>query len=306
MIFLSSFSLEEGRISSQVSRRTELGPPIIFWNIKASYDRVNLIVLEDVAKEDTRKAIDPHDQVEEFFDSRLVVDELEKVGWRTRESNVLKGKSSASHLFSLVSELTPSTLSSTEKREFIVFDIVSMSDEVDSHAVLALFAKALDCDINYRAILAIPRLSEEAKKFARNYNIYFLEVEDVRNFSSDMKSLLNRVLQDRLKRATRRNSRQQVSTKRNSIDIMFDILAVVASLSSKSEIMACANLSYEQCQKYIPVLENLGLLEKFFEDGIRVRYLITEKGREYKNSMAGRYGRIDGTSESIRSMRASR
>ena len=47
-----------------------------------------------------------------------------------------------------------------------------------------------------------------------------------------------------------------------------------------------------QCQKYVPLLEKLGLVRRYLEDGFRIRYVITEKGREYLSSISGEFGKI--------------
>ncbi len=87
------------------------------------------------------------------------------------------------------------------------------------------------------------------------------------------------------------------------MDIMTDILSVVSTPTTKWEIMARANLSYEQCQKYLRALQRLGLVSEFYDVRSR-RFAITEKGREYYASMAGVYGRIDAGEVSIWSTRA--
>ena len=83
---------------------------------------------------------------------------------------------------------------------------------------------------------------------------------------------------------------------------MTDILSVVSMPTTKWEIMARANLSFDQCQKYLPALRRLGLVSEFY-DARSHRFAITEKGREYYANMAGAYGRIDAGDVSIWSTR---
>ena len=90
--------------------------------------------------------------------------------------------------------------------------------------------------------------------------------------------------------------------KRNALDIMADILTVLSRPSTKSEIMALANLSHEQCKRYLPALERLGLVIKQADVG-SYKYAVTEKGKEYHSSMNGGFGKIAKGDKSIWSTR---
>ncbi|MDG6994446.1 MAG: hypothetical protein JRN52_00870 [Nitrososphaerota archaeon] len=90
--------------------------------------------------------------------------------------------------------------------------------------------------------------------------------------------------------------------RRNALDIMADILAVLSRPATKSEIMAHANLSHDQCKKYLPALERLGLVTKQADVG-SYKYAITEKGKEYHLSMDGGFGKIAKGDKSIWSTR---
>jgi predicted transcriptional regulator len=85
---------------------------------------------------------------------------------------------------------------------------------------------------------------------------------------------------------------RHVSKRRNAFDILTDILTVSSHPSSKSKIMASANLNHKQCQKYLHALERMGLLNKLLEDGVQQKFVITEKGREYHSRMVEVFGWI--------------
>ena len=97
-----------------------------------------------------------------------------------------------------------------------------------------------------------------------------------------------------------RNRRSpSTSGKRTSMDIMADVLAVAKIPRSKSDIMACANMSFEQCQKYLPALEKLGLLERVLVDKVHRKYSTTTRGREYLASVSGQHGSLADGERSI-------
>lgn len=68
--------------------------------------------------------------------------------------------------------------------------------------------------------------------------------------------------------------------KRDFSDITTDILRVVTRSVGKAELMALANLSHRQCEKYLPILQRLDLITEQF-DGRRTRYQITDRGSEF-------------------------
>ena len=92
--------------------------------------------------------------------------------------------------------------------------------------------------------------------------------------------------------------RAKHTTKRSMLDIMTDILSVLDSPSGKSEIMACANLSYEQCRKYLPALQKLGLVNEKTLEGAR-KYVMTDRGKHYRLSMIASYGTIASGDRSV-------
>ena len=83
---------------------------------------------------------------------------------------------------------------------------------------------------------------------------------------------------------------------------MADILVVVSRPCSKAEVMASANLSYDQVQKYLPALQKLKLVNEYIEDRSHSKWIITEKGLEYLQCTLTEYGRIAKGQHSIWSM----
>ena len=220
---------------------------------------------------------------------------------------MLKGKSGVEHSFTIVA----SYRGSPSKSELVVIDAISSPTRVSTPAVISLFGKSVDCRVKKRILIALPELDLDAKVFARNYNISFIEAPH--HLTKDVVTNLQKILEsescpsdDSVKVSLNEGSFSQtkqtsskLARKRNSLDIMADILKVANDASGKTEIMACANLSYDQCQKYIPALEKLGLLSESSQDGIHFRFAMTEKGREFLSSLSGEFGRIADGDETV-------
>ena len=251
-----------------------------------------------------------------LFDVSLdpMFDALKRSCLEIRKSNVLKGKSGVEHSFTVVANYQNVEVG----HKVVVIDVVSNPVRVDTTAVLSLFAKTLDCKVKDRILIAIPELEDDARVLARNYNITYIEAKQnsINELAEKLQIMFGpreiqqggplSVSQDKYIRRPNRSMKdvkRQLIRKRSSLDIMADILTVVGAPSSKTEVMACANLSYEQCQKYMPALEKLGLIREYFEDGVHSRFVSTEKGREYLSSMSAEYGRIAEGDKSVWSTR---
>ena len=229
----------------------------------------------------------------------LLVDFFHKKGWEAKPNKTLRGRTGADHPFAIVLELPQITTENSEGREFVGIDIVDAHKQVESVAVLALFAKSLDCGIRSRIIIAVPKLSEQARILAKSYNMEFVEAENLNLATMLLQGTLDNLIERKKELISRSKTRKSSSSKRNSIDIMADMLTVLVYPLSKSEVMSSANLSYEQCQKYIPVLGRLGLISKSIEDGVHVKFSITEKGREYLDQLSDQFGRISKGEKSV-------
>lgn len=99
------------------------------------------------------------------------------------------GKSGVQHIFSFASG---------EKNDFgLVGDVILGASDIDETKVLSLFIKVYDIGAK-RAILCVtPRLTPEAARLARLYNILTIESPDPK--------LLAKMLQDLLKRLAKPN-----------------------------------------------------------------------------------------------------
>ena len=84
------------------------------------------------------------------YDVSSLIDSFTKKGWEVKLNRTLRGRSGADHAFSFISVMPQNNIESIERREFVGIDVVTSQRQVESGAVLMLFAKSLDCDIRWR------------------------------------------------------------------------------------------------------------------------------------------------------------
>jgi predicted transcriptional regulator len=253
-----------------------------------------------------------------------ILEELKQKNWFGIQQGSLIGKSGLEHRFTLVffsNELDVREGSAKEtsmgegarcirpksslKRRLSVVDVVACPGGVSAGYVLAFFAKCFDCIPSERIFVAIPRLSRDARKLAESYNI---NVEEALTFEEASRKLLEMVRKSIETEDKKYSMKAAVGAskdggKRTTFDIITDILMIASAPASKTEILSRANLSFNQAKKYLRDLEVLGFLRKYFEDGVRVKFVITEKGKEHLSRSNGFFGRIAGREESIWSSR---
>ncbi|MFQ6076994.1 MAG: hypothetical protein ACE5Z5_12850 [Candidatus Bathyarchaeia archaeon] len=97
---------------------------------------------------------------------------LEAMGYRVVAPAVKVGRSGVEHRFDLLATKTSNGGGLTFALE------ASLSDQpIKSEEVLRVYAKTIDAEIDNMHILAIPRLSEEARSASRAYGINYVEAE---------------------------------------------------------------------------------------------------------------------------------
>jgi hypothetical protein len=91
-------------------------------------------------------------------------------GYQVESPAFFKGKSGANHMFDIAA------YKGQPSRKVTVIDIASSTENtVSEQPVIALFAKTFDVSPERAYLIAIPRLSENAKKMAELYNIQIIE-----------------------------------------------------------------------------------------------------------------------------------
>jgi len=98
---------------------------------------------------------------------------LAENGFEVEAPSFLKGKSGANHVFDVVARKGDGAKKST------VIDLATSPESaVSEQPVIALFAKIFDVSPDHAYLIAVPRISENAKKMAELYNIQIIEGVD--------------------------------------------------------------------------------------------------------------------------------
>jgi ribosomal protein L40E len=109
---------------------------------------------------------------------------LKKLGYNVQSAAKVQGKAGLEYDLDIIGVKS----SGIFKHSLLIK--ISISDkEVNIEEVLKLFAKAFDANINNVILIAIPKLSEDARRFANYYGVRFFEVRDMSQFISINESL---------------------------------------------------------------------------------------------------------------------
>jgi len=108
-----------------------------------------------------------------WFLAAAIREFLIQEGLKVEGPAFLKGKSGAHHSFDIVA------YKGAESQKVIVVDLAPSTENVVSEQpVIALFAKIFDVSPERAYLIAIPKLSENAKKMAELYNIHAIEAKN--------------------------------------------------------------------------------------------------------------------------------
>lgn len=111
-----------------------------------------------------------------------IVKLLKAQGYSISMPGTLKGRSGAEHLFDIVA---------TRYEKSIVFAITTGPSERGPKPVLNFFAKTYDVPAEREVLIAIPRLSKDAKKLAETYGMEYMEGETAEEILKDMPMLFS-------------------------------------------------------------------------------------------------------------------
>jgi hypothetical protein len=108
-----------------------------------------------------------------WFLAAAIREFLQKEGLTIENSAFLKGKSGANHSFDIVA------YKGNKSQKVTVVDLaVSSENVVSEQPVIALFAKIFDVSPERAYLIAVPKLSENAKKMAELYKIHAIEAKN--------------------------------------------------------------------------------------------------------------------------------
>jgi hypothetical protein len=118
----------------------------------------------------------------EFEPKRQLIDYLERLGYTVEESVRVQGKSGATHTIDLLASVDdPIT------RHSVAVGILAAANdetEVNIDALFSFDSKIYDTGIDSKMVIAVPRLTQEAAKFAERQSIRVYSLDELRNLSS--------------------------------------------------------------------------------------------------------------------------
>ena len=226
-----------------------------------------------------------------------IVRKVRARGWFALPFRSLVGKSGVEHEFSLVVSETPVMNGHIRGGRLLVAELISSTRHLGKIQLLTFFAKALDVGVKNRILVAIPKLEDDAKKFADSYGIIVLESPSPEAALDALAAKVGEMMEK--SPSHQKSDKTESSTKRTSFDIIADILTIAEKPISKTEILYRANLSFKQAEKYLTMLEKMELLRKYFEDGANRRFVTTQKGGEYLLNTLKQFGRVSEGSNSV-------
>ncbi len=104
-----------------------------------------------------------------------ITDFLKEEGYNVESPAFVKGKSGANHMFDIVA------FDNETEQKITVIDLATAApaeNVVSEQPIIALFAKIFDVSPDSAYLIAIPKISENARKMAELYNIRILEANN--------------------------------------------------------------------------------------------------------------------------------
>jgi len=83
-------------------------------------------------------------------------------------------------------------------------------------------------------------------------------------------------MEEHIKERRRESLKDSFKKRRGKLEIIVDILSVAMKDAKKTEIVYKANLNFKRVGKYLPYLEEKGLIENMGSE-----YKTTEKGKQF-------------------------
>ncbi len=128
--------------------------------------------------EELRKEVVAHCLIELPF-----VRFMESLGYQAEPLQALSGSSGAEHVFDVVAKGGDQT---------VVFALASSTNEIGRESVLNFFAKLFDVKADHAILVAMPGLSEDARRLAELYRIEYIEGELVEEILDKLPQLIPR------------------------------------------------------------------------------------------------------------------
>lgn len=116
-----------------------------------------------------------------------IKDFLAECGFDVDGPAFLKGKSSANHMFDIVSR------DKSDAKKTTVIDVATSTEgTVAEQPVIALFAKIFDVSPDSAYLIAIPKMNDNGKKMAELYNIQIVEAKSPKEATKALKERMTK------------------------------------------------------------------------------------------------------------------
>lgn len=137
----------------------------------AELERLLATTLTPAAKEEAKV---PEETPAQFASRRALIRDLQSKGYEVRENGKVKGQSAAEHSFHILATRDDGLIVHN-----IVVDIEVAGEPLGIDKIFEFDAKAYDCVIPDKVLIAVPGLTQEAARFARRQRIKVFEAAAV-------------------------------------------------------------------------------------------------------------------------------
>lgn len=129
----------------------------------------------------------------ETLDFKPLLERLIKNGWFGQSPATFQGRSGAELEFAFA--LWAPKTNSVKQKPFVLTDVYTSVDAVDSNVVLVFVAKTIDVEAFEKILMVMPRLDEKARALVKSYNISVIEAEAASELMEKLHSLLLSIVQ---------------------------------------------------------------------------------------------------------------
>jgi predicted RNA-binding Zn-ribbon protein involved in translation (DUF1610 family) len=129
----------------------------------------------------------------ETLDFKPLLERLTKNGWFGQSPATFQGRSGVELEFAFA--LWAPKTNSVKQKPFVLADVYTSVDAVDSNVVLVFIAKTIDVEAFEKILMVMPRLNEKARTLVKSYNISVIESETTSELTEKLRSLLPSMVQ---------------------------------------------------------------------------------------------------------------
>lgn len=124
----------------------------------------------------------------ETLDFKPLLEKLIKNGWFGQSPSTFHGHSGVELEFAFA--LWAPKNDPVKQKPYVLADVYTSMDAVDSNVVLVFAAKTIDVEADDKILMVIPRLDEKARALVKWYNMSVIEAETTSELMEKLRSLL--------------------------------------------------------------------------------------------------------------------